>query len=216
MSNVPSGALAQYDYDGDLANYLPPIEPDPDDPDGSLSAPPDWYLVNYDRNSDAVTNLLHPFRGRESLLPGIERSTIFMDGGFELTDRVSGYAEALLSRRKTTIHGYRQYWQDMLSGTSAIPWPQTGKVSRSSARRRLPITTIPWSRSITPATWSDSRATSDANWNWDVSLQFSRSDGDYHNDRIFNDAIFDEDGFEVNWDASCEGMMTAVRGIPVH
>ncbi len=213
MSNVPAGALAQYDYDGDLANYLPPIEPDPEDPD-SLSAPPDWYLVNYDRNSDAVTNLLHPFRGRESLLPGIERSTIFMDGGFELSDRVSGYAEALLSRRKTSIHGYRQYWQDMLSGTFGNPvaadWEGFTLVSPTPVTDHSDsMVEVDYSRYLVGL-----EGDLGSNWNWDVSLQLSRSDGDYHNDRIFNDAIFDEDGFEVNWDASCEGMMTAVRGIP--
>ena len=28
-------------------------------------------------------------------------------------------------------------------------------------------------------------------WNWDVSVQFSTSDGDYTNDVIFADAIYD-------------------------
>ena len=49
---VPSGAKAQYDYDGDLGNYVPSI----DSLDG-IGAPPGWYAVAFDRDSDL--SLIH-------------------------------------------------------------------------------------------------------------------------------------------------------------
>ncbi len=211
--NFPSGALLQYDYDGDLGNYIPPIDTDPDDPE-YLVAPPDWYLVNYDRASDAVTNALHPFRASASVQPKVERSTFFADGGLELGDRVYGYAEVLYNRRTTATHSYRQFWQDMLSSSFGNPvadgWEGFVLVSPT------PVTDHNRSRVEVDYTRYLLGATGDfgSNWNWDVSLQLSRSDGKYRNDRIFNDAILDEDGFEVNWDDSCVGLVTYARGIP--
>jgi len=108
-SNVPSGALAQYDYDRDLGNYIPGLAVDPSQPQ-YLTTPPDWYLVNYDRQSDGVTNNDHPFQDASTLSPEIERVTFFVDGEFEITDNITAYGEALLNRRETKANSYRQFW----------------------------------------------------------------------------------------------------------
>ncbi len=58
-------------------------------------------------------------------------------------------------------------------------------------------------------------------WNWEVSVQMSKSDGDYTNDQIFEDSIYDTNitflGFEgVPYvpQATCVGTVTSVRGCP--
>ena len=108
--NVPPGAKAQFDYDGDLGNYLPPIaDPDPSDP-YALRTPPGWFLVNYDRESDALTSWDHPFQDDQSFYPETERTTFYGDGELRLGDDTELYAEVLLNRRNNYANGYRQYW----------------------------------------------------------------------------------------------------------
>src|SRR5690606_32002628 len=65
--NVPS-AQAQFDYDGDLGQYIPGYAVDPNNPD-FLVTPPGWFPVNYDRTSDGVANADHPFQDGSSLIP---------------------------------------------------------------------------------------------------------------------------------------------------
>ncbi|MGH8244151.1 MAG: TonB-dependent receptor plug domain-containing protein, partial [Steroidobacteraceae bacterium] len=109
--NAPgrSRLLAQFDYDGDLGDYVPGTVADPAEP-WNLSMPAGWFLTNHDRNSDSVVNSDHPFQDQQSLIPRNELVTIFADGEFDLTESVSAYAEVLLNRRKTKNNGYRQFW----------------------------------------------------------------------------------------------------------
>jgi iron complex outermembrane recepter protein len=213
--NVPSFiTLVQYDYDGDLGNFIPPVEVDPGNPDFAVVPSGDWYFVGYDRASDGVTNLTHPFYFGASLTPQIDRSTVYMDGGFDFGRGVQGYAELLLNRRETKINDYRQFWQDMLDedfGNSvAAGWSGFGLVSPTPVTDHADQKVqVDYQRYVVGLAGDLG-----SSWNWDVSAQLSRSDGDYHNDRIYNDAIFDADGNEVNLFGSCVGQLTAVRGIP--
>ena len=86
-SNVPADFfLTQYDYDGDLGEYIPGFgEADPDNP-LNFVAPPGWFPVAYDRASDGVTNQNHPFKATSSFYPENERMTLFADGEINLTD----------------------------------------------------------------------------------------------------------------------------------
>ena len=102
---VPGGAKAQYDYDGDLGNYVPSFETI----DG-MTTPPGWFPVAYDRTSDGVTNTDHPFQDQESLSPKLERATFYAESTYDFSDNHQGYAELLLSRRETAVNSYRQYW----------------------------------------------------------------------------------------------------------
>ena len=112
-TNIPEGPtfqsyLAQYDYDGDLGQYVSPFGPAAGQ--GDLTAPGGWFPVGYDRNSDAVTNSDHPFQDQNSLVPENENITFYAEGAFELTDSVELYAEVLLNRRETYVNDYRQFW----------------------------------------------------------------------------------------------------------
>ena len=54
------------------------------------------------------------------------------------------------------------------------------------------------------------RGSFNENWEWDLSFQYSDSDATYNDDRIFADAIFDNNfGTE-----SCVGTVSSVRGVP--
>lgn len=114
-TNVPTGNsifLAQYDYNGDLGNYIPGYASDPNNP-AYLSTPAGWFPVDYDKASSAVANADHPFQDKSSLIPKVERTTFYSDGEFKINDRMTAYGEVLLNRRKTTVHSYTQFWTYM-------------------------------------------------------------------------------------------------------
>ena len=107
-SNWPGGSLLQYDYDGDLGNYVPGLAAPENE--FSMVTPPGWYPVGYDRASDGVANADHPFQDGASLVPDVEKMTLFVDGEYEISDGITAYGELLMNRRKTSVNGYRQFW----------------------------------------------------------------------------------------------------------
>ncbi len=210
-SNVPGGSKAQYDYDGDLGNYIPGFDPDPNNPE-HMSTPPGWFPVAYDRDSMAVTNADHPFQDLESLNPEMERVTVFAQGEMDLNDKHQVYGEALLNRRTTQYNGYRQFWtyiynEDFFAGSSLSEgWTGAQWLSPT------PITdhnsseiTVDYQRIVAGITGD----IGDSDWYYDVSYQYSKSDGEYSSDLIYDDAIEDTK-FGTG---SCVGTQTSVRGV---
>jgi outer membrane receptor protein involved in Fe transport len=229
--------LMQYDYDADLGQYIPTLATDP----GTINqhrTPAAWFPVGYDRQSDGVTNNDHPFQDGQSLIPKQERMTVFVDGEFDVTDSVSVYAEVLLNRRKTNTNGYRQFWS----------YKYTSDFNFYDAFFNYTYSTSPGSGDPQSAGWtgaqwlsptpitdhSDSEIEVDyqryvagvrgdlsSGWNWELSLQMSKSDGDYTNDQIFQDSIFDTNitfagfgGVPYVAQATCVGTVSSVRGAP--
>ena len=220
--NVPTQrrTLAQYDYDNDLGNYIPGIAADPAQP-WYLTAPPNWWLVNYDPLSDSVANADHPFQNAQSLIPKAELTTIFMDGEINLSENVTLYAEALLNRRKTTANSYRQYWTYIYNSNfnfgDFFPIPGSGSSLSDGwegAQWLSPTPITDHSDSIVEVDYQryvlGMRGELKSDWTWEVSAQYSTSNGDYTDEQIFNDSIQD------NWFAygSCVGTTSSVRGAP--
>ncbi len=220
-SNVPDfPTLTQYDYDGNLGQYIPGYDVDPGNPYW-LTTPAGWFPVNYDRASDAVTNADHPFQDAASLIPKTDRDTLFAEGEFEFSDSVTGYSEVLLNRRKTHANGYRQFWgyvytedfnfsdYDVIAGSGN---PLSAGWSGAQFLSPLSITDhdddaidVKYQRVV-----AGLRGDINESWNWDVSYQFSQSNGSYTFDQIYADAIDDQD-FALG---SCTGTVTSVRGVP--
>jgi iron complex outermembrane receptor protein len=230
QGNVPTRTrtLGQYDYDGDLGNYIPGIAADPDQP-WYLGAPPGFYLVNYDAQSDSVANADHPFQDGQSLIPKAEHTTIFADGEFNVTDNITAYGEVLLNRRKTTANGYRQFWTYIYNsdanfcsfgfcdGNLYPPSPGDGSALSAGwtgAQWLSPTPISDHSDSLIKVDYqrfvAGLRGDLKSGWSWDVSAQYSHSDGDYTSDQIYNDSIQD------NWFSygSCVGTNSSVRGAP--
>ncbi len=229
--------LMQFDYDGDLGEYIPTLVNDPDATDEHRT-PGGWYPVNYDRDSDGVTNNDHPFQDGQSLIPRMERTTIFVDGEFHITDNVTAYAEVLLNRRNTKTNGYRQfwsykytsdfnfyywYWQYNYTTSPGIGDPQSAGWTGAQFLSPTPITDhsdseieVDYQRYV-----AGLRGDLKSGWSWDVSLQYSHSDGDYTQDQIFNDSIRDTNitfggfsGIPYVPQATCVGTVSSVRGAP--
>ncbi len=223
--NVPTvtQTLAQFDYDGDLGQYVPGLTTDPNQP-WNLTAPPGWFMTGYDRPSDAIQNSDHPFQDTQSLIPRNELMTIFVDGEFDLTDNLSVYAEVLLNRRKTKSNGYRQFWTYQYSANWAgrdadgnpLPLaPGSGDPQSAGWEGALllsPLSITDHADSLIEVEYqryvAGLRGDLGSRWNWDVSVQYSTSDGDYTEDQIFDDAVI------LFPFGSCVGTLTAVREVP--
>ena len=219
--NVPTSrfTLAQYDYDGDLGQYIPPIAVDPNNPD-YLVTPPGWYLVNYDRQSDGVTNEDHPFQDASSMVPDIKKYTFFGDGELNIGDSMTMYTEVLLNRHRSHSNGYRQFWGYIYNESNPFGSPNPLSAGWEGAQWLSPTpitdhfdntTTVDYQRYLVGL-----RGDFNANWNYDVSYQYSKSDGEYKQDIIYGDSIYDQ-----NWlydygggEYSCAGIPTSVRGVP--
>ena len=219
--NVPiSGSrLAQFDYDGDLAQFIPGYAVDPGNPD-FLVAPPGNFPVNYDVASDGVTNADHPFQDESSLVPQTELTTIYAEGEIDISDDMTLYTEVLLNRRETHADAYRQYWTYIYNEN----WNFADGIGPGNGSTLSQgWTGAQWLSPLPITDHSDSHITVDyqrfvaglrgdlaENWSYDLSYQYSFSDGEYREDQIFDDSITDQ------WFAagSCVGEITSVRGVP--
>ncbi|NQY97620.1 MAG: TonB-dependent receptor [Henriciella sp.] len=225
-------SLLQYDYDGSLAQLLPPFGPS----GAGVVAPANWFAVDLGGQtgptgvfdpyygptaliSEGLVSADHPFQNTESLIPEVERVTLYGSGEYEINEHMDVYGEFLLNRRETKVNGYRQYWTyqfiyayDFGGGPTILAADPLAIAAGWGAgvAEPLPGFTAPpvsfFGLSPTGATdHADSqievqyanfvagaRGNFDAaleNWNYDVFFQFSQSDGDYTNDVIYDDAV---------------------------
>jgi iron complex outermembrane recepter protein len=82
-------------------------------------APAGWFPVGaHEATSLAVQNNYDPRVNNDSVIPDTKRFTIFAEAGYELTDRVDLYAEALYNRRRTKTDASRQLFFNQFPGSS--------------------------------------------------------------------------------------------------
>jgi iron complex outermembrane receptor protein len=233
--------LIQYDYDGDLGNYLPGF---PANNTAGLVVPGGFYAVGYDelllsgatpdpvfapsaRDSLGLLNADSPFQDEESLSPQVERVTLYSNGEFEVNSSMDLYGEVLMNRRETYVNGYRQFWTyDYVyeyGGTTYSNSPSAlangwGGVAGSGAFVGLSPTaitnisddkiTVDYANAVAGIRGNFDAALSD--WQYNAYFQFSRSDGDYWHDLIYDDAITPYEWYNGN---TCAGSVTTVRGV---
>ncbi|MDH4255689.1 MAG: TonB-dependent receptor, partial [Gammaproteobacteria bacterium] len=213
----PAPYLLQYDFDGLLsANGLPPLAPATDP--NYMTTPPGWYPIRQgDPLSDSLYDAQHPLHGTQTLVPDNETVTLFVEGEYELTDNVSAYSEVLLSRRETIDIGYRQIWTYIYNYDSA-------DLGFASDPFSVGWTGAQWLSPLSITDHADQSVTVDymrfvggltgemqnfmQGWNWDLSLQYSKSDGEYVNDRVLTDAL----EYPFFRTGSCAGEITPVSG----
>lgn len=228
--------LLQFDFDGLLsANGLPPLAA-PTNPN-HMTAPAGWFPIRQgDELSNSLYDAQHPLHGTQTLAPENETMTLFLEGQYDLTDNVSAYSEVLLSRRETVDIGYRQIWTYIYNYDSA-DWLGFDECPTCVPPEGdgLPAASDPFSAGWTGAQWlsplsitdhADQEVTVDyirfvagltgemetflPGWNWDVSFQYSKSDGEYVNERVLADAL-EMPYFRTG---SCVGEITPISGRP--
>lgn len=221
----PPVFLMQYDFDGSLAaNGVPPLAA-PTNPN-HMVAPAGWYPIS---RGDPLTNSLedsdHPLHDTTTLGPESELTTLFLEGEYQLTDNVTAYTEVLLNRRQTRDEGFRQIWTYVYNYDSA-DWGGFGgtgvsdpfSVGWTGAQWLSPLAitdhadsevTVDYTRFVAGLTGEMERDFLNG-WNWDLSFQYSKSDGEYINDRVLRDAL----EFPFFRTGSCVGQSTPVSNRP--
>jgi iron complex outermembrane receptor protein len=224
----------QYNYGNKLQQYLPGFGPTTNPATfganwfpvgyGELNRPgatPDPFYQPSAALSEALIDYKHPYQDLVSLSPEVERMTLFGQGEYDLNDSVQLYGEVLLNRRMTKSYGYRQFWTyqyvaedggDFVGDPLAI---EAGFTGINIGLSPLSITdhandtiSVDYMRFVAGARGDLSLMNSD--WSWDVSAQFSRSDGQYKSDIVWDDAITAE---EFRNDR-CAGELTVYREAP--
>ncbi|HEX8379062.1 MAG TPA: TonB-dependent receptor plug domain-containing protein, partial [Allosphingosinicella sp.] len=234
ISNSPNGSnlfgangrpipRLQFNYEGTLQNFIPPLQPPTDI--NQFGAPPGFFPVGYDGPSRAVENAFHPFISDSTVSPKIERYTAYAQGSFELSENIELFAELLHNRRKTAQNSYRQFWnfgyvenfpfydnRGNFLGTAGDPFAPgfSGEVLISPTTITDHFDTaqrVDYTRGVFGARGDLGFL---SGWSWDAYGQYSRSKGIYETDVIFDDAVDSQDfRFE-----SCVGTVTAVRKVP--
>jgi iron complex outermembrane receptor protein len=215
----PAPYLLQFDFDGLLsANGLPPLAA-PTNPN-HMTAPPGWHPIRQgDVLSDSLYDAQHPLHGTQTLVPENEAMTFFLEGEYNLTDNVTAYSEVLLNRRETVDVGYKQIWTYIYNYDSA-DWG--GASDPFSAG----WTGAQWLSPLSITDHADQEVTVDytrfvaglkgetqsllEGWTWDLSFQYSKSDGEYVNDQVLADAL-EGQYFRTG---SCVGQTTPISNRP--
>lgn len=190
--------LMQYDRDGALAaNGVPPLATG-NNPNW-LHAPAGWYPVGRDDPlTDSLVDSEPPIQDLTTLVPEASTATAFVEGEYQLTDNLTAYGEALLSRRKTTDVGWRQIWTYVYNYDSAdLGWPSDPfSAGWTGAQWLSPLSltdhsgqrvSIDYQRFV--AGLRGELDTVLPGWSWEVAAQYSHSDGEYTDDQILTDAL---------------------------
>jgi len=208
----PTGGKYQYDYDGDLGQYIPRTAPGlptaPGGPGGGVYAPAPWFMVGYGLPGSAargVQNANHPFLQEATLIPEVERGTVFVQGSYDITPDIEAYGELLLNRRVSKTNNYRQFWTYLntsdhyYNGTTMVPGagdPFSVGFTGAAILSPTAITDhfdskqeVNYGRFVGGVRGSFGGFAS--GWEWDIFAQLSRSDGDYTQDVILADGVDD-------------------------
>jgi iron complex outermembrane receptor protein len=229
--------LVQWDPSGQIAGLFPqtviPGQLDPTNP----TAPAGFVGINQgDRDTAGVTNARPQQLLDSSLIPELERWTAFLQGAHEVGGGVEAYAEVLLSRRESRTNGVRQFWTYLFSYDYFYPgagpgWgdPFSAGWNGSAIPSPTPITdhfdaeqVVDYARVVAGLRGAFGGPLGEVNW--DIYVQGSRSDAEYNQDVILDDAVRSaqlRNDFGLNFGnsidrpgASCVGFNTPISNRP--
>lgn len=222
----PSNAIAangqpirrmQFNYAGDnLQNHIPPLAGTGGDP-FLLSTPAGFFPVGYDGPSYGVENATHPFVTDATVVPETTRYTLFVDGSYQLTDAVELFGEFLYNRRETYQNGVRQFWQfgfteNFVPGFGdpfAPGWNGSFLISPTLITDHFDSAQdVDYYRGMVGLKGDFGGALS--GWSWDFYTQYSKSDAEYWQQVILQEAIDTQD-FRTS---SCVGTNLPISGRP--
>ncbi len=221
-----NSVLVQPQYPGEtlgIPAYGPPSDPT------DFGTPPGWFPTGYDAASLAVQNAMHPYVSESTIIPKTERKTLYADASYELTDNIEAFGEFLFNRRETYQNGWRQFWNfgwtgdigfDLYCDEDNPPCgPNTGTlwgdgwtgfnlISPTAITNQADSSQkVDYTRGV--GGFRGNFGTGFMNgWTWDAHVQYSRSDGQYRQQQILQDA-YDTGYFQT---ASCVGTVTPISG----
>jgi iron complex outermembrane receptor protein len=159
-------------------------------------------------------NTNSPFERNSDLIPNNERTTLYLEGAFDVGGGIEAYGELLMNRRETSTNGFRQVWTYLYSYNYSCRFTQYAETGAICYEGGDPFS-AGWQglAGLSPTVTTDhadSQQTVDyarvvaglrgefQGWlgplNWDFYYQGSRSDGSYTDDRLLADAVYSSEG----------------------
>jgi iron complex outermembrane receptor protein len=171
---------------------------------------------------------------KATLSPKIERTSVFINGEYDLNDGLTAYGEALMSRRRTSDDSYTQFYSFQYlytDGSGTVFGDPIAKEAGWNLRTDGSLYNV----GLSPTGLSDNADTTVdiqynrfvaglrgdlpvlEGWTWDLGAQFSRSEGHYTEDFLWADGVEDYFGRTdrcANVDNGAGLGLTRYRGIP--
>ncbi|MBV9062095.1 MAG: TonB-dependent receptor, partial [Alphaproteobacteria bacterium] len=196
-----------------------------------VRAPANFFGCNFDGPSTGALNQFSQLEQNSDVNSRFERYTIYAQGRYEFSPSVEAYAEFLYNKRKTHTIGLQQFGVFQFTGSSILPQffcdntvfncrptdagdPLNTAFAGNFLLQPLAVTPsnfdtdIDYYRGVLGLRGDFGRFLS--GWHWDIYGQYSRSEGAYTQDVIFQDSLFTQ---QLRT-RSCVGLTTPVRGVP--
>jgi iron complex outermembrane receptor protein len=216
----PTNTRAVYDYDGFIAasGLLPDRNNGANDP-ADLRVPEGWYILPQGALGESLRPTGGDFADQEVMVPERERFTIMASGEYNVNDSMTLYAEGLFNRRETHHESITDFWSYNYTSNWGINiqdpdniciecWSDNydyyyvdigagdpDSVGWTGAQFLDPIiaypsgaakTTVDYTRVVVGAIGD----IGSSDWSYDAAFQYSKSDGEYVDNLVFDDARY--------------------------
>lgn len=152
-------------------------------------------MARQNRNGFPLTfpygNFEHWQYDRASIISPAERMTAYATAGYDLTSNIELYAELLYNRRESEQFGVRQFFPSVASANPNNRRPDTN-TPFASILPIIPLKSdnqqeVEYTRAVVGAKGDFGGLLN--GWNWDLYGQYSKSEGTYTGDIIYNDRV---------------------------
>ena len=221
-SNLPLGR-ATVDFQYGPGRYLTPIA----DPINrfQFGTPSGLFPVAYNTATQGVYNLQPGLANYDSVIPSAERYTAYIDGAYNITPDIELYAEGIYNKRKNYVNSSRQLFPQQFTSNTLLAQlfgycddcmgdPINTGFTGDVLLQPVIVTDhfdshtdVDYYRGVLGVRGDIGFLPS---WYFDAYGQYSKSDGSYTSEIIFQDA-FDVANLRTE---ACAGTLTAIRGVP--
>lgn len=187
-----SGGRFQYDYNnfgfpGAGSTFTSTGTPAANRP---LTAPAGWYYAGWNKETDGWLDGQHPFQRGATMIPESKVASVYLQGDYDINDKVSMFGELLHSSRKTEVNSVRQLFSQDAGGGGYMPvtlipgWTGTASVLPVAISNHFSNdTTIDYTRGVVGFEGELN------DWYWNFSYQRTFNNGTYRQDIFIRDAV---------------------------
>lgn len=205
----PSG-LYQFDYDGSLGRFIQPNLVTHPGTGSTLVAPPGFFRISdeiayplppgQERLTEGLTNAYHPFQAKQSVIPETELFTAYVDAAYDVSSNLEIGIELLYNKRKTYYDSYNQFYY--LTGFTndfspvapgfGDPFSPGWEGAFFLSPTAISDLNDSWAEVdyYRGVAWFDGTFGSFLpSWGYNGYFQYSRSEGSYTDDILYDDAV---------------------------